>query len=87
MSNFKALLLIDSSNELLAKVSDATACLSGMCTDQGALGSNMKAKSLFGYWTTKVAGATTKQNTNFLAENSILINRDSIILLDVNTSI
>ena len=32
MSHFKALLLIYSPNELLAKVSDASACLSGMCT-------------------------------------------------------
>ena len=67
MSNFKALLLIDSSNELLAKVSDATACLSGMCTDQGALGSNMKAKSRCGRWTTKISGVTTKK-TNPIAE-------------------
>ena len=48
MSHFKALLLIDSPNELLAKVSDASVCLSGMCTVQGALGSDRKAKSLFG---------------------------------------
>ena len=71
MSHFKVLLLIDSSDESLVKVSDASACLSGMCTVQGALGSDRKAKSLFGRWTTKVAGATTKKNTNPIAENSI----------------
>ena len=60
MSHFKALLLIDSLNELLAKVSDASACLSDMCTVQGALESGRKAKFLFGCWTTKVAGAITK---------------------------
>ena len=85
MNHFKALLLIYSPNELLAKVSDASAYLSGICTIQGALGSDRKAKSLFGRWTTKVAGVTTKQNTNFLVENSIFIKRDSIILLDVKT--
>ena len=87
MIHFKALLSINSPNELLAKVSDAIACLNGMCTIQGALGSDRKAISLFGRWTTKVSGATTKQNTNSLAENSIFIKRDSIVLLDVKTGI
>ena len=87
MSHFKELLQIISPNELLAKVSDASACLSGICTVQGALGSNRKAKSLFERWTTKVAGATTKKNSNPLAEDSILIKRDTIVLLDVKTGI
>ena len=87
MNHFKALLLIDSPNELLAKVSDASVCLSGIYNVQRALGSNRKAKSLLRCWPTKVAGATTKQNTNSLAENSIFIKRDFIVLLDVKTGI
>ena len=87
MSHFKALLLIDSPNELLAKVSDASACLSGICTVQGALGFDRKVKSLLRRWTTKVAGATTKKNTNPIIKNSILIKRDTIVLLDVKTGI
>ena len=47
----------------------------------------MKAKLLFGRWTTKVAGATTKKNTTPIIENSILIKRDTIVLLDVKTGI
>ena len=87
MSHFKALLLIDSPNELLAKVSDASACLSGICTVQGALGFDRKVKSLLRRWTTKVAGVTTKKNINPIIENSILIKRDTIVLLDVKTGI
>ena len=87
MSHFKELLQIISPNKLLAKVSNASTCLSGMCIVQGAIGSDRKDISLFGCWTTKVAGATTKKNSNPLAENSILIKRDTIVLLDVKTGI
>ena len=72
---------------MLAKVSDASACLSGICNVQRALGSNRIAKSLLRHWPTKVAGETTKHNTDSLADNSIFINRDSIVLLDVKTGI
>ena len=87
MSYFNALLLINSPNELLVKVSDASAYPSGIFTVQRALRSDRKAKSLFRRWTTKVVGVTAKQNTNSLAENSIIIKRDSIILLDIKTGV
>ena len=87
MSYFNALLLINSPNELLVKVSDASTYLSGIFTVQRALRSDRKAKSLLRCWTTKVVGVTAKQNTNSLAENSIIIKRDSIILLDIKTGV
>ena len=42
MNHFKALFMIEFSNDLIAKVLDADTCLNGVSTIQGAFGSEQK---------------------------------------------
>ena len=51
MNHFRALVAIESTNDLFARVSDASAYLSGVTSVQGALGTERKENFLFGIWT------------------------------------
>ena len=54
-----------------------------MSTTQGALGPERKVMSLFGICKTKVEEEDVKFKTESLSDDSIITQRDSILLLDI----
>ena len=86
MTHFKSIMVADSTHDLLTKVANASAYLSGVTPVQGALGTERKAKSLFGRWTTKGGGGTKLQNDSTMNDR-ILIERDTIVLVNTKSGI
>ena len=84
MTHFKSIMVADSTHDLLTKVANASAYLSGVNPVQGALGTERKAKSLFGRWTTKGGGGTKLQNDSTMNDR-ILIERDTIVLVNTKS--
>ena len=69
VTHFKSIMVADSTHDLLTKVANTSAYLSGVIPVQGSLGTERKTKSLFGRWTTKRGGGTKLENDSTMNDS------------------
>ena len=80
MSDFRAILSVDSADDILSKVLPAAARLEGKDLVAGAVSSMRKAKSLVQRWLAKYLDNTSGGDA--LTNNDVIIERDTIVLVN-----